>query len=223
MSTISDISSSNIFDQLSKQNRTDSTQSAAGQDSEMFMKLMIAQLQSQDPTNPGDTDSFMQQISSMSMVEGITNLNSKIEEMTSSLMSSQAALQASSLVGRSVYVRADEVMTDGNGQIKGMMDLETSAPNVRISVFDQGGSLVDQIALGNLAPGTQDFTWQAPEGTGQTFRMVAESGDASSPELQSVYLAQHVNSVTLGQNGIGMTMNTDAGSYSVNDIKQIGS
>ena len=73
----------------------------------MFMRLMIAQLQNQDPSSPADTTDFMQQIATMSQVESINQLNTSINEMSQSMLSSQAALQASAMVGQSVYIPGD--------------------------------------------------------------------------------------------------------------------
>jgi flagellar basal-body rod modification protein FlgD len=43
-------------------------------DKNAFMKLMIAQMQHQDPTAPQDSSQMMAQVSQMTMVEQITNL-----------------------------------------------------------------------------------------------------------------------------------------------------
>ena len=107
--------SQSVFEQINQQNRanatnnsssgTDAAASQAQSDSDMFMRLMIAQLQNQDPTSPADTSDFMQQIATMSEVESINNLTKSFENMSNSLLTSQAALQASSMVGQSVYTK----------------------------------------------------------------------------------------------------------------------
>merc|ERR1712000_235342 len=50
----------------------------------------------------------MQQISSMSNVESINNLATSVENMSNSLLSSQAALQASSMVGQTVFAEGGD-------------------------------------------------------------------------------------------------------------------
>ena len=101
----------NIFDKINTQNQTKSTQSSSTsqsqEDSDMFMRLMIAQLQNQDPTSPADTNDFMQQIATMSQVESINNLTQTVQSTSQSMLASQAALQASSMVGQSVYIAGD--------------------------------------------------------------------------------------------------------------------
>ena len=224
MSTINNNSNNlSVYELINQQNQgADKAKSQASEDSEMFMKLMIAQLQNQDPTSPAETTDFMQQISSMSMVESINNLVSSVETMNSSLLSSQAALQASSMVGRQAFINTSTGILGEEGPIEGMISLDASTPSLLISVYDEAGSQVDTINLGALAVGDHNFTW---DGSGQAsgkYRFVAEgkSGDDYVP--LDTYLGHTVNSVTLGQNGIGMKVNTDAGSVNIDQVRQLG-
>lgn len=223
MSTI-DNSNNNlsVYDLINQQNKTDSTSSQAAEDSQMFMKLMIAQLKNQDPTSPADTADFMQQISSMSMVESINNLVDTVEGMSSSLLSSQAALQASSMVGRTAFVATDTGTLSGDQPVQGMVSLATSTPNLRISVYDQGGSLVDTLSMKNLPAGDQSFTWEGAGAADGKYRFVAEAEQGEGFITLDTYIGHTVNSVTLGQNGIGMKVNTDAGAVSLDAVRQIG-
>lgn len=213
-----------LFDQINKQNQASSTtaQSSSNSDSEMFMQLMIAQLQNQDPTNPADTTDFMQQIASMSTVENIAKLNTTVEQMSASLLSSQAALQASSLVGQTVYTKTDVAQLGDSGEVKGVIDLPVSTPNLRVSVYDSAGNKVDTLDLGAQTKGDHNFVWNAGDRPQGTYRIVAEAQVEGKYQVANSYISYNVNSVTLGQNGIGMKVNTDAGSVAVSDIKQIG-
>jgi len=224
MSTIDNNSNNlSVYEVINQQNQGSATaKSQASEDSEMFMKLMIAQLQNQDPTSPADTTDFMQQISSMSMVESINNLVSSVETMNSSLLSSQAALQASSMVGRQAFVKTDSGSLTAEGGVEGMVNLDTSTPILRIKVYDGSGNQVDTINMGALAAGDHNFTWEGVNQSEGTYRFVAEGkvGDEYLP--LDTYIGHTVNSVTLGQNGIGMKVNTDAGSVSIDQVRQLG-
>lgn len=230
MSTIDSTSSSqNIYEQINQANQSASTAagtSQASEDSQMFMKLMIAQLQNQDPTSPADTTDFMQQIASMSQVESINNLVTTVESMSSSLLSSQAALQASSMVGQRAYVNTDIAqLYEEQGYVDGLVSLENSASDVRITIYDVGGNMVDEVSMGAQPPGDHNFIWQAGEGVPPgAYRIVAEvpSGTDGSYEEVATYMGFNINSVTLGQNGIGMKVNTNIGSIDMSEIKQLG-
>src|ERR671912_702627 len=74
-------------------------------DKDGFLKLFVAQLQHQDPTAPMDTADSMQQMSSFSMVEQITNMAAQNTKIADSLSASNAV----GLIGRTVtYVDADK-------------------------------------------------------------------------------------------------------------------
>jgi len=224
MSDVNNVNNTqSLFDQINKQNQSNSTaKSSQAEDSEMFMQLMIAQLQNQDPTNPADTTDFMQQIASMSTVESIGKLNSTVENMSSSLLSSQAALQASSLVGQTVYTKTDKAQVDATKEVKGVVNLPVSTPDLRISIYDSSGKQVDSISMGAQNVGDHNFLWHAGDRPEGNYRIVAEAQVDGKYQVANSYIAYNVNSVTLGQNGIGMKINTDAGSVTIDDIKQIG-
>lgn len=217
-------SATSVYEQINQQNRSASNQpTQAESDSQMFMKLMIAQLQNQDPTSPADTTDFMQQISSMSTVESINTLNKSVTDMSNALMTSQAALQASSMVGQQAFVKTDQAMLSEGGQVKGLFSLPTSVSDVRVTIQDSTGTVVDGWSLGAQAAGDHNFSWSREGLPSGKYRVLVEGTDAEG-KYQAVesYIGHTVNSVSLGQNGIGMKVNTDVGAVNINDIKQIG-
>ena len=226
MADISGVSSAtSVYEQINQSNQASSAAvSQSEADSDMFMKLMIAQLKNQDPTSPADTADFMQQISNMSSVESINNLNTTMSDMSSALLTSQAALQASSMVGQTAFVKTDQATLNAEGVIKGVLNLPESASDVRVSIYNASGGVVDSWSMGSKASGDHNFSWQAGESDPQSgYRVVVEATDAEGIYTPAEsYIGHRVDSVTLGQNGIGMKVNTDAGTVSINDIKQIG-
>ena len=224
MSTINNNPNNNIFDQINQKNQQSSNQQVDKSDDQMFMKLLIAQLQNQDPTNPADTSDFMQQISSMTMVESMTGMAKTFETMSNSLLSSQSALQASSMVGQRVFINSDIAqLTQQGGALPGTVNLESSTTDLRVSIYDQGGALVDRVNMGQTQSGERSFVWNAsdevPPGN---YQMIAEAFDGEKYKQVDTWLPFTVNSVSLGQNGIGMKVNTAIGSIDFKDVKQLG-
>jgi flagellar basal-body rod modification protein FlgD len=226
MSNINGIGS-NIFDQI---NQTNQSQSKAldtqSEDSQMFMKLLIAQLQNQDPSSPADPADFMQQISTLSNVESIQNLTKTMETMSNTMLSSQAALQASSMVGQRAFVNTNIAqLTQEEGYVDGLVSTDVSASNIRIRILDAGGNEVDTVDMGAMPAGDHNFAWKAGEGVpAGNYRIVAEAatGVDGSYEEVATYMGFNINSVTLGQNGIGMKVNTAIGSIDMSEVKQLG-
>ncbi len=216
--------SQSVFEQINKQNQANSTteKTQAQQDSDMFMRLMIAQLQNQDPTSPADTSDFMQQIATMSEVESINNLTQTFENMSNSLLTSQAALQASSMVGQQIYTKTDVAKVGESGEIQGVVELPVSTENLRVSIYDAADNLIDEVEMGPQAAGDRHFVWSAGENGQGTYKVVAEAQVDGDYKAASSFIAYNVNSVTLGQNGVGMKVNTDAGSIAIDEVKRIG-
>jgi flagellar basal-body rod modification protein FlgD len=227
MSNVNGVGSNNIYDQINQKNQAQSKAlNSQSEESQMYMKLQIAQLQNQDPTSPADPADFMQQISTLSNVESIQNLSKTMESMSSSMLSSQAALQASSMVGQRAYVNTDIAqLPQEGGYVDGLVSLESSARDVRISIYDAGGNRIDQVSMGPQPPGDHNFVWQAGEGVPPgNYRIVAEApmGAEGNYEEVATYMGFNINSVTLGQNGIGMKVNTAIGSIDMSEVKQLG-
>ncbi|HAT8158980.1 TPA: flagellar biosynthesis protein FlgD, partial [Legionella pneumophila] len=64
-----------------------------------FLRLMVAQVQNQDPLQPQANGEFLSQLAQFSTNDGITKMQESLQQLASSLQSNQA-LQASALVGR---------------------------------------------------------------------------------------------------------------------------
>src|SRR5579871_3725414 len=70
-----------------------------------FLTLMTAQLKHQDPLNPTDSNQFLNQISELSTVEGISQLNTSLSSLSGSLLSTQA-VNSAALVGQTILAPA---------------------------------------------------------------------------------------------------------------------
>jgi flagellar basal-body rod modification protein FlgD len=70
----------------------------ASPDKNLFLQLMVTQLQNQDPMNPTDSTQFLSQTAQFTALEKMQDVADK----TSELLSIQMAFGASSLVGRTV-------------------------------------------------------------------------------------------------------------------------
>src|ERR1700754_180460 len=89
---------------------TSASNPSAALDKDGFLKLFVAQLQHQDPTAPMDTNDSMQQMTSFSMVEQITNMASSNTKIAAVLNTSSAV----GLIGRTVtYLGSDKLPHTG--------------------------------------------------------------------------------------------------------------
>jgi flagellar basal-body rod modification protein FlgD len=214
--------SKSVFETINDSNATSEVKSQAEEDSQMFMKLMIAQLQNQDPTNPADTSDFMQQIAGMSQVEGINKVSLAVEDMQTSLMMSQNSLQASAMIGKTAFTQGNQVYVTADVDGRAMIELDNVTSNVMVEVLDANGSVVSTQNMGTLPAGSHPLNLSGkdyPEGT-YTFNVKSVNGEQT--EALPLFVGTEVNSVTLGKNGIGLKINTTAGSFNLKDVRQIG-
>ncbi len=123
-----------------------------------FLKLLVAQLKNQDPMSPQQNGEFIAQLAQFSTVEGVQSLNKSMESILSNYQSSQA-LQASSLVGRKVIVATDKSVVDTEDTFKASLNLPVSSSNVWVNVYDDKGTVVNRINLGQQAAGSVSFMW----------------------------------------------------------------
>lgn len=202
-----------------EQNKNDRKGSVEEFSSDAFMELMLAQLKHQDPTSPAKTEDMMAQMAQFSSAAGIKELKETATEMMGSLQSNQA-LQASSLVGRSVLVPGQTAYRSEGGTIAGTVELPASTTNLQVDVFDGTGQRVRQLNLGPRAAGGATFTWdgRADDGTelpAGDYSIAAHAPIEGKSESLDTAVYADVESVSLGGSGASPTLNL-AGSGSVN-------
>ncbi|AYN94989.1 flagellar hook assembly protein FlgD [Pseudomonas sp. LTJR-52] len=204
---------------------SDSSTSALGKDD--FLKLLVTQLNNQNPLDPQDNSAFVAQLAQFSSVESLQNLNSTVSGLATNYQSSQA-LQASSLVGRSVIAQTNSTLVDTTKSMSGAVVMPATADDVKVGIYNSSGELIKTISMGTQQTGNADFIWdgstdngiEAPSGT-YTFKATATIEDTQT--ALSTYLPATVNSVTLGQDGNEMQLNlAGLGSVSLSQVQMIG-
>lgn len=190
-----------------------------------FLKLMIAQLNNQDPLSPQENGAFIAQLAQFSSVEGIENLNTSVNSMATSFRSSQA-LQASALVGRTVLIDTDSALLQSGGVVSGKIDLPSSSTDLKVHISNESGVLVSQISLGSKPSGDIHFVWTGKDDSGNqlpagsyTFEAVSSAGGTNTQV--GMALSANVDSVSIDRNR-AITLNlAGVGSVSLDEVQQI--
>ena len=105
-----------------------------------FLKMLVAQLQNQDPLNPLDGTDFTAQLAQFSSLEQLDNMNSQLNVIglyQSSLNNSQSV----GLIGQQITANGNSVMVEGPATILSY-DLSGNTDTVSVKIYDQEGSLV---------------------------------------------------------------------------------
>ena len=154
----------------------------AASSQDRFLKLLVAQLNNQDPMNPMDNAQMTSQIAQINTVTGIQQLNETVKGLVGQF-ASQQLMQGSAMVGRQVLVEGDALVVNPETQTgHGALDLSGSASSVKVQVLGAGGQDLGTLDLGPLQPGRYNFEWDAsahPESGPVRFKVLATQGEAA--------------------------------------------
>ncbi|APW45595.1 flagellar hook assembly protein FlgD [Rhodoferax antarcticus] len=142
-----------------------------------FLKLLVAQLNNQDPMNPMDNAQMTSQMAQINTVTGIQQVNDTLKNMAEQFTAMQV-LQGSNLVGHNVLMEGNK-LTITDGKASGAVNLAARAESVKVDVMSPGGQVVDSFNLGALDAGQHGFTWDASSytyGGTPTFKITATLG-----------------------------------------------
>lgn len=137
-------------------------------DKDAFLKLLVAQLQHQDPLKPMEGTEFVTQLAQFTAVEQGAAQTAKLD-LISMQMSGLASNEAASLVGKQVTIRGQGGLSfDGVLAPQGSGSLTAAATDVKVDVIDASGNVVDTIDLGAKPAGALSFTWDGKNAQGNT-------------------------------------------------------
>jgi flagellar basal-body rod modification protein FlgD len=188
--------------------------------SDRFLKLLVTQMQNQDPLNPADNSQITSQMAQINTVTGIDKLNTTMTSMSTNMTQLQM-LQGASLVGHSVVMEGNRLGTNSAGHGVGGYQLAAAASNVQVDIYNSAGIKLDSVTQSGMSAGLQSFEWTPPTGTsmtGLTFKVTATSGGkavTSTPMMSDL-----VDAVSTGDSGLMLELR-NAGSTAYNKIKTV--
>jgi len=195
--------------------------STAGSMNNLFMQLLVAQIQNQDPLNPTDGTEYVSQLAQLTQVQSMETM-SQLMANNSVLMDNLQTLTTGNLVGQNVMVQTDTINSDGSTELNGRLTLEHPADTVTVIVKDSAGTEY-KIDLGKQEAGQVDFRID-PEELGlsegkYTLSVVTGSGEEKVP----VEIGGVVNNVRIPLDGSATMLNiAGLGEIAYNNITQFG-
>lgn len=184
-----------------------------------FLKLLVTQLQNQDPLSPMDNAQLTSQIAQINTVTGIATLNTSVQGLSSQFLQMQT-LQGASLVGKNVIVPGNKVdIANGVGQ--GGFELSTPADAVKVEVLSPAGQVIDTLNMGAQSSGVHGFDWAAGsyDNTGNlSFRVTATSG--ATPLSAIALMRDTVNAVSASGSALQLQL-ARSGTVDYSTVKAI--
>jgi flagellar basal-body rod modification protein FlgD len=189
-----------------------------------FLKLLVAQMNNQDPLNPLDNAQVTSQMAQINTVTGINGLNDTVGKLLENFARLEA-MQAAQLTGREVLVTGQTMRLGAEGAGTAAIQLTQPADQVVVEVRDGTGQVVREMRLGPQKDGLQRFSWdgqtasgaRAPAGT-YSFSVKATAGGR---EIGVTPLAAHRVEGVRQDAGVLQLVLTGLGPVAYSDIKQI--
>ncbi len=207
---------------LSSINGTASSATSAANDpgsQDRFLKLLVTQLQNQDPLSPMDNAQLTSQIAQINTVTGIATLNTSVQSLSSQFLQMQS-LQGASLVGKDVIVPGNKLdIADSVGQ--GGFELTSAADAVKVEVMSPAGRVLDTLNLGAQSSGMHSFDWATTaydNNNNLTFRVTATSG--ATPLTSTALMRDKVNAVSTSGDALMLELER-AGTVAYSTVKAI--
>ena len=130
-----------------------------------FLKLLIAQLQNQDPLKPMDNQEFAAQLAQFNSLGQLIEINDKLGALQNG-QGSMSQYNAASLIGKEISSAGNRVNLSSAGPATIGYQLGANAARVLVRVFNGAGELVRQIDGGARGSGDQSIVWDGKDNTG---------------------------------------------------------
>ncbi|MBU1345124.1 MAG: flagellar hook capping protein [Proteobacteria bacterium] len=157
-SSLDNITSSYQSTALGKTDKED----ALGRD--VFLKMLVAQLQNQDPLNPMDGTDFSAQLAQFSQLEQLITLNDSMESLAKSFTEKSEG-DAVGYIGKQVTGNVD-IMNVDQGTVSGGFYNLGQAADVMITITDADGKTVKTLYAGQQNSGSHLISWDGTDNGG---------------------------------------------------------
>ncbi len=197
MSTVS-ATNSNAAAQAASTAAGDSTTTLGKDD---FLKLLMTQMQNQDPTQPTDDTEFVSQLAQFSSVEQMTDMNDTMNQLLVAQASANQTADAN-LVGKTVKYTSSTVTLGATTPVTLGGTLSGAAADVTATITNSAGQVVRTIDFGSQAAGNFTGTWDGKDANGAalpqgsyTISLAAKdsSGNALTTTTNATGVVQGVN------------------------------
>jgi flagellar basal-body rod modification protein FlgD len=134
-------------------------------DRDAFLRLLVTQLQNQDPLDPMDAREMVTQLSELTGVEKLESIETQLATLQIA-SAGMANVQASGLVGRTVTADLSSLRVEDAGEATGAYTLDGSASRVTITVRDAEGNVLRTLETPGGLPGSHAYSWDGLDDEG---------------------------------------------------------
>lgn len=199
---------------------------------DQFLKLLVTQLQNQDPLNPMQNAELTSQLAQISTVEGITNLKNTMLAISGQIDVSQS-MNAVAMIGKGVLIPGSKIKSGvdaANPEARVVtpygLDLQGDAQKVQIRISDANGAVVRTIETTDQKPGVYTLSWDGKNDNGvvlepgaYTVSVLATDADGKKVNAEVLSYGQ-VKSVAYSTEGLRLDLGLE-GQTSMLDVRKV--
>lgn len=198
---------------------------SAAETQDYFMKMLLAQIQNQDPMNAQDPAQMTSQLTQLNTASGIERLNTSISAMLTQA-NSQQFMSHSALIGNSVLAPGNSLALPDAGSTDFGLKLSAGSAQTTVKLVAADGSVVDELSLGALSSGLHTFSWdgagydgrRAPAGA---YRLQLTAADAAGAAVSASTLTRGLISGVARTDTGSQLITTDGRAIDPADLVQL--
>ena len=176
-------------------------QSILGKDD--FMKLLLTELQHQDPTAPMDSDKILSQTSQLASLESQEKTNSALEALTASFANTKNFAAVSSIGKYAKLENTLALTNDTEGKpnaINFELEFAEDVKSGTIKIYDENFYLVKTLEVEEKEAGKQSFNWDGTNNAGEyanggSYTVVADYYNTDGVKLSGEFGSHKIESV----------------------------
>lgn len=165
-----------------------------------FMKLLLAQLQHQDPTAPMDSEKILAQTSQLASLESSDNTNKALEKLSASLSNTQQ-FSTIAAIGKTANLGNNNISYDGSAASSFELYFPSDVKQGKVKITDTDDNLVATLDVGANKSGVYKFDWDGTDVSG-------------NPAKEGIYKVSADYTDTSGE-----SMSTKLGTYPIESVK----
>lgn len=133
-------------------------------DKDSFMKLLLVELEHQDPTDPMDSDKILTQTSQLATLESASNTNKALEELAAQLSASRD-FAAVSVIGKMASLGSNAISLDEGSTAKFEVYFQQEIKTGTLTITDKDDNVIKTVSLADQAgkQGVLAFEWDGTD------------------------------------------------------------
>ncbi len=190
-----------------------------------FLKLLVTQLQAQDPMNPMDNSQITSQMAQISQVSGMQTLNTAMQSLVQSQAANQS-LMAATMIGKQALVPGNALSLTSGSNVQGAVNLSGAATDYTVSIADANGNVVDTLTVKSPSSGLNSFNWDGKDANGKqlpsgNYTFSAKATSASTTAVTATPYANQAVTAVSWASGTPQLIMKDGSSVGLASIAQL--